>query len=145
LKDDIVIYIWNIFSTPEWEQILKITIDFSDEFDIVFPNGEYEADNPLLAGMLDFINIPNISVSPWPNMKDSSVYRGVLDDFSRNLILQYMFIENKYDTLWNFSLYKGDLEVLNLSDFNSCSIEPVPELITLLTAKNIDLFILSDE
>ena len=138
------IVIFNICSTPEWEQILKIVIDFSDEFDIVFPNGEYDEDNPLLAGMLDFEKIPNISVSPWPNMEDSSVYRGELDDFSRDLILQYMINENKYDTLWNFSLYKGGIDVLNVQDFNVCIIEPDQELITLLNQKNIDLFSLSD-
>ena len=65
------IYINSIDSTPEWEQILKTVIEYCNEFDIVFPNGEYDADNPLLAGMLDFKKIPNICVSPWPNMKDS--------------------------------------------------------------------------
>lgn len=132
------IYINSIDSTPDWEQILKTVIEFSNEFDIVFPNGEYDADNPLLAGVLDFKKIPNICVSPWPNMKDSSVYRGALNDFSRNLILQYT-LNNTFDSLWNFSFYKGDLNVLNVSDFSECFIYPDPELITLLTQKDIDL------
>jgi len=142
LRDYIVIH--SITSTPEWEQILKSIINFSNEFDIAYPNGEYEEDNPLLAGKHDFEKIPNISVSPWPNMKDSSVYRGVLDDFSRNLILQYALNEN-YDLLWNFSLYKGELKVLHVADFTVCFIYPTPELITLLTQKNIDLFSLFDK
>jgi len=84
------IVISNIFSTPEWDQIIKTIIDISSEFEIVYPNGEYDADNPLLAGKLDFEKVSNISVSPWPNMEDSSIYRGVLDDSSRSLILQYV-------------------------------------------------------
>jgi len=77
------IIISNIFSTPEWEQIFNTVINISNEFDIVYPNGEYDADNPLLAGKLDFEKVTNISVSPWPNMEDSSVYRGVIDDSSK--------------------------------------------------------------
>jgi hypothetical protein len=139
LKEYIVIS--SINSTPEWELILKTVIDFSNEFDIVFPNGEYDADNPLLTGMHEFTKIPNISVSPWSNMKDSSVYRGVLNDFSRNLILQYTLTDT-FDSLWNFSLYKGDLNVLNVADFSVGFIYPDPELITLLTPKNINLSVL---
>jgi len=60
------------------------------------PNGEYDADNPLLAGKLDFEKTPNISVSPWTNMEDSSVFRGVLDDSSRRLILQYALNELQF-------------------------------------------------
>ena len=130
-------YISDIDSTPEWEQILKTVIEYCNEFDIVFPNGEYDADNPLLGGLLEFKKIPNIFVSPW-NMKDSSVYRGVINDFSRNLILQYT-LNNTYDSLWNFSLYKGDLNVLKVADFSECFIYPDPELITLLTQRDIDL------
>lgn len=132
MEDFIVIS--NIFSTSEWEQILKTVIDFSNEFDIVYPNGDYNEENPLLSGKLDFEKIPKIRVSSWPNMEDSSVYRGVLDDFTRNLILQYAFNE-KYDSLWNFSLYKGNLNVLNVQDFNVCLIARDPELITLLNQK----------
>jgi len=136
------VVISNIFSIPEWEQIFKTIIVFSNEFDIVYPNGEYDADNPLLAGKLDFEKIPNISVSPWPNMEDSSIYRGVLDDSARSLILQYALKE--FDPLWNFSLYKDNVQVLNVQDFNVCLIEPDPELITLLNQKNINLLSLSD-
>lgn len=140
LEDFIVIS--NIFSTPEWEQIFITVIGISNEFDIVYPNGEYDADNPLLAGKLDFEKVPNINISPWPNMEDSSVYRGVLDDSSKSLILQYAL--NESDSLWNFSLYKGNVQVLNVQDFNVCLIEPDPELIKLLNQKNIDLLSLSD-
>lgn len=143
--DENSIFISNIFSTPEWKEVLITAVNFSDGFDIVYPNGEYDEDNPLLAGMPDFTHIPNISVVPWPNMKDSSIYKGTLDDHARNLILHHMFIENQYDTLWQFSLYKGNLEVLTVSDFNCCHIEPIPEFVNLLAAKNIDLFSLSDE
>ena len=136
------IVISNIFSTPEWDQIIKTIIDISSEFEIVYPNGEYDADNPLLAGKLDFEKVTNISVSPWPNMEDSSVYRGVLDDSSRSLILQYAL--NGSDSLWNFSIYKDKVQVLNVQDFNVCLIEPSPELITLLNQKNIDLLSLTD-
>ncbi|EPD54129.1 hypothetical protein HMPREF1210_00114 [Paenisporosarcina sp. HGH0030] len=132
------IYINNIDSTPEWKKILTTVIEYSDEFAIVFPNGEYDADNPLLAGMLDFKNLPNISVSPWPNMKDSSVYRAELNDTSRNLILNYT-LNDTFDSLWNFSLYKGDLEVLNVADFSECFIYPDPEVIMLVTQNGIDL------
>ena len=140
LEDFIVIS--NIFSTPEWEQIFITVIGISNEFDIVYPNGEYDADNPLLAGKLVFEKVPNINISPWPNMEDSSVYRGVLDDSSKSLILQYAL--NESDSLWNLSLYKGNVQVLNVQDFNVCLIEPEPELIKLLNQKNIDLLSLSD-
>ena len=136
------IVISNIFSTPAWEQIINTVIDISNEFDIVYPNGKYDADNPLLAGKLDFEKVSNISVSLWPNMEDSSVYRGVLDDSSRRLILQYAL--NEADPLWNYSLYKDNVQVLNVQDFNVCLIEPDSELITLLNQKNIDLLSLSD-
>ena len=140
MEDFIVIS--NIFSTPEWDQIIKTIIDISSKFEIVYPNVEYDADNPLLAGKLDFEKVPNISVSPWPNMECSSVYRGVLDDSSKSLILQYAL--NESDPLWNFSLYKDNVHVLNVQDFNVCLIEPDPELITLLKNNNIDLLRLSD-
>jgi hypothetical protein len=136
------IVISNIFSSPEWEQIFNAVIGISNEFDIVYPNGEYDADNPLLAGKLDFEKVSNISVSPWLNMEDSSVYRGVLDDSSKSLILQYAL--NESDSLWNFSLYKDNVQVLNVQDFNVCLIEPDPELITLLNNNNIELLSLSD-
>jgi len=140
MEDFIVIS--NIFSTPEWEQTFNTVIGFSNEFDIVYPNGEYDADNPLLTGKLHFEKVPNISVSPWPNMEDSSVYRGVLDVSSRSLILRYAL--NEFDSLWNFSLYKNNIQVLNVQDFNVCLIEPNPELIKLLNNKNIDLLSLSN-
>lgn len=136
------IVISNVFSCSEWEQIIKTVIDISNEFEIVYPNGEYDADNPLLAGKLDFEKVPNISVSPWPNMEDSSVYKGVLDDCASSLILQYAL--NESDPIWNFSLYKDNVQVLNVQDFNVCLIKPDPELITLLNQKNIDLLSLSD-
>ena len=136
------IVISNIFSTPEWDQIIKTIIDISSKFEIVYPNGEYDADNPLLAGKLDFEKVTNISVSPWPNMEDSSVYRGVIDDSSKSLILQYAF--NESDSLWNFSLYKDNVQVLNVQDFNVCLIEPSQELITLLNKQNINLLSLTD-
>ena len=136
------IVISNIFSTPEWEQIFNTVINISNEFDIVYPNGEYDADNPLLAGKLDFEKVTNISVSPWPNMEDSSVYRGVIYDSSKSLILQYAF--NESDSLWNFSLYKDNVQVLNVQDFNVCLIEPSQELITLLNKQNINLLSLTD-
>lgn len=133
------ILIENITSTPEWEQIFKTTIAICEEFSVVYPNGAFDEENPLLTGKLDCERIPNLSVSPWPNMADSSMYRGSLNDFSKNLFMQYMF-NQRYKWLWNFSFYKSGVEILNVQDFYVCLIEPIPELVEMLNKQNIDLF-----
>lgn len=133
------IVIENITSTPEWEQIFKTTIAICEEFSVAYPNGDFDEENPLLTGKLDFERIPDLSVSPWPNMADSSMYRGSLNDFSRNLFEQYMF-NQRYNWLWNFSFYKSGVEILNVQDFTVCLIEPIPELVEMLNKQNIDLF-----
>ena len=133
------IVIESISSTPEWEQIFKTAIDICDSFSIVFPNGAFVEDNPLIAGKLDFENILNVTVSSWPKMEDSSVFSGELNDFSRNLFLQYAFNE-RFPYLWNFSFSKDGLEVLNVQDFYVCLIEPYPELLEMLNNRNINLW-----
>ena len=132
------IVIENITSTPEWEQIFKTAITYCDSFSIVYPNGDFDTENPFLAGKMDFESIDNITVSSWPGMEDSIIFSSVLDDVSRNLFLQYAFNE-RFPYLWNFSFYRDGIEVLDVQDFYVCLIEPVPQLLELLSKQNINL------
>lgn len=129
----------NIFSAPVWESILKTGLDIADEVGIVFPNGEYDEENPLLTGMPDFIYLPSLTASSWPNMEDATIYRGKLTASLSALISKYMneSEETSY-SLWNFSLYKNQVELLNVSDFNVCLIDSGTELMNILECRNIN-------
>lgn len=129
----------NIFSAPVWDSILTTGLDIADEFGIVFPNGEYDEENPLLTGMLEFKNLPSLAANPWPNMEDATIYRGKLTDSSKALILKYMSdSEETSYSLWNLSLYKNEAELLNVQDFNVCLLDSGTELMNILEQENIN-------
>lgn len=131
--------IYNIFSNPsDWNSILEIALDLADKFSIVYSDEEYNEENPLDTGKSDFFQLRNLVVEPWPNMAGINLYAGILDDSSKELIAKYMHSEAERDgySLWNFSLYKGDVELINVADFNVGVINLDSDLVRSLKEKN---------
>lgn len=133
--------IYNIFEKPtEWNSILKHALNLSDRFAIVFPNGEYDEENPLLTGKPDFDRLSNLTVESWPKMADSTLFSGVLNRETRGILYKYMneTPEKTTGSLWNFSLFQNEVELLNVQDFNVCTINLETDLIQILGQKNVD-------
>lgn len=109
----------NIFDAPEWNYIAKPAMELADSFCVVFPNGEDDEENPLLTGRRDFIGLSNLTAAPWPQMKNATVYSGSLTHTVKELFQTYLEEDEKTTgSLWNFSLFKGEEELLNVQDFN---------------------------
>lgn len=139
MKNYTVIY--NIFSNPsDWNSILEVALDLADKFSIVYSDEEYDEENPLETGKLDFFQLPNLTLEPWQDMAGVNLYTGTLDASSKELIIKYMHAEaERYGySLWNFSLYEGDVELLNVADFHDCLINMDSNLVRILKEKNID-------
>lgn len=130
----------NIDSFQRWDMLLTVALNLADEFCVVYPNGEYDPENPLVNGKPEFESVPDLKVGRWPNMKDSSAYFGNLDDSIRKLILDFNHQSPDKDTsyLWYYSLYKGGIELLNVQDFTVCLLDLDTELTDCLEELQID-------
>lgn len=129
-----------IGSFPSWDKLLTVALNLADEFCVIFPNGAYNPENPLVNGKPEFTSLANLKVGRWPNMKDSSAYFGSMDDSIRKLFLEFndQASDNDKDYLWHYSLYRDGIELLNVQDSTVCYIDLDTELTALLLQLKID-------
>lgn len=130
----------NITTYRKWEEILAITLNLADEFGVVFPDGPYDPENPLLNGKREISSLPGLKVGRWPNMDHSSFYFGSLDDSIRQLILElgHQSPDQHDRSLWQYSLYRKGNELLTIQDFSICLLELDTELIAALEDAGIE-------
>lgn len=134
-----LIVIEDIFSFPRWNDVLNYALELADRFGVVFPDGEYNEENPLLAGKPEFERLPDLTIEPWNSMEDARIYKGDLTEQAKLLIKEWMddSEERWSGTLWNFSLYQNEVELLNVQDFNVCLVELETELRVYLDGLDI--------
>ncbi|AIY06641.1 MULTISPECIES: hypothetical protein [Planococcus] len=125
------------FST--WNMVLKAALEHADSFCVVFPNGEYEEENPLLTGKLEFERLQlKTTQKPWSNLEWATEYTSELNESSKAFIRKYMCLtpSKSTGTLWNFSLLKNGVELLNVQDFEVCILSAKTELIVHLNKQD---------
>ena len=133
------IVIENIFCFSKWNAVLDYALELADRFGVVFPDGEYDDENPLLAGKPEFGRLPDLTIEPWTSMEGASIYKGELTEQAKILIKEWMddSPERWSGTLWNFSLFRNETELLNVQDFNVCLVEAETELTVYLEGLDI--------
>lgn len=107
----------NISSFFEWKKIFNYLLTISDNYDVVFPDGTYDEENPLMGGMDKFLKIEDISLK-----KDNEylIASGALDQFTRNLFLNLVYPSFSGDKseLWHWQLLKDGKVLLRIEDFD---------------------------
>ena len=69
MENDFVLY--NISSTPEWKHIFTSILNHCGQFEVVYPDGEFDPENPLMGGKLEFEKLEGTFVKPWDGMENS--------------------------------------------------------------------------
>ena len=136
------IVIQNVETVREWPKLFEAALHACDSFQIMYPDGEWDEENPLLAGKLDFEKLEGIRYSSWDGMKGSTVFSGKLDDNARKIFWHHMApgFEGYSESLWNFDFYRKGLLFLSIQDFSVCLIYSYPEVIEFLEQQGIDIF-----
>ena len=106
-----------IFNNDEViDYIIKYALKRSNRYEVYYPKGEYEEDNPLFNHKKFFVNDAE-KVASWDGMKDSEVISGRLCDCSKKLIYK---AEKSFEKIWKFNLlYNTDI-ILSVDDFDTC-------------------------
>ncbi|WP_142827951.1 hypothetical protein [Planococcus soli] len=132
--------IQSIDSFPRWEEILAVALSLANEFSVVFPNGDPDPENPLVNGKPEFESLPDLKVGRWPDMENSSIYFGSLDDAIRKLMMEFnrQNPEQDFSYLWHYTLYRNGIELLNVQDFTVCLMDLDTELTDSLEKLQID-------
>ena len=107
--------IYNTSSTDAWSQVFHICLEHCDSFRIFYPDGEYDQENPLLAGKDQFEKLPNNKILPWDGMKDSISIEGKLTEDAKALFLT--FTEPSYPELWSYQLLHNAIDFFEVQDF----------------------------
>lgn len=136
-----MIVISDISSNHYWEKLFKLMLNECDKFQVIFPDGVEDIENPLMGGKDFFINIITIlKVIPSDLMENSSEYSGMLTDEIRQKFIKFLkpsFIGEK-PLLWHFRLLKCNEIYLTCSDFTVCILEEIEEVKSLLRKLGID-------
>lgn len=129
--------ILNLVDFPRWEMLIDFYFDECDAFEIVFPDDteSSEEDNPLITGYKDFLNLPQINVTPWDGMQNSVRITGPLNAETKHTF--YKYVKDQHDDqyparLWTFFLIKNQTIVFKIDDFTVCILEQTPEIIAKL-------------
>jgi hypothetical protein len=117
------IVIQNITSTYKWKNIFQYVLTYCDRFNVTFPAGEFDVENPLMGGKYEFELLKDLAVKKAVEMEDEGiVLSGKLTKDSADLFEQYM--APSYDgfkpVLWNFQLLKDHEPILEVLDFTVC-------------------------
>ncbi|MER2079832.1 hypothetical protein [Psychrobacillus psychrotolerans] len=123
----------NTPSTPEWNNIFTTVLDHCDQFEVFYPDGEFDEENPLMGGKLDFEKLESTFSNTWDGMDNSVCIRGNLTSESKNIIFKFMepsFSGDKPE-LWHINLLKSGTLYLSVEDFTVCVLENHPEIISL--------------
>ncbi|WP_053366320.1 hypothetical protein [Bacillus sp. FJAT-27245] len=128
-------------STDGWEKLFTSILNASDSFTIYYPDGEFDSENPLMGGKVDFEGLKNIVIEPWGGMENSISINGKLNDFSRSIFLklQEPSFEGSKPMLWYFKLYKNNTLLLTIEDFTVCLLENNQEVNSILKIINLDI------
>lgn len=134
----------NICSTPEWKHIFTSILNHCDQFEVVYPDGEFDSENPLMGGKFEFEKLEGTFVKPWDGMESSISIFGELTSLSRRIFykLEEPSFEGLIPELWCFKLFKDGTLFLSVEDFSVCLLEKNQEVISLLGDKGIssDIF-----
>ncbi|MBP2242389.1 hypothetical protein J2Z40_002963 [Cytobacillus eiseniae] len=133
--------IHHISSFPMWKNIFIAALNHCDQFEVFYPNGDFDEENPLMTRKLDFEKLENISKSPWDGMDNSVCIRGNITKISKDLIYESVkssFIGDKPD-LWHFQLFKEGELLLTVADFTVCHVEDHPDLLSLFVKNGIEI------
>ncbi|MGM9988545.1 MAG: hypothetical protein ACI35O_15165 [Bacillaceae bacterium] len=131
----------NTSSIPEWEKIFTFLLSCCDKFQITFPSGDYDQENPLLGGKSEFENIKGITITASEEMNEAIMVTAKLNDNAKQLfakMLQPSYIGYKSE-LWGFRLYKKKQLFITVSDFNVALIEKTPTLLLFLEKEGIQI------
>ncbi|MBB2479923.1 hypothetical protein H5P36_06945 [Bacillus sp. APMAM] len=138
-----MIVIEDISSEPEWEGIFSIILEECDAYQVNYPSGVFDKENPLMSGMSYFMELKDIKVEPWEMMEESLKITGKLNNEIKSKI--YGFIKPSFSgdkpDLWDFSLLKNNIQYLRCSDFTVCILEDNDEIKNLLQKKGLNRII----
>ena len=131
----------NICSTPEWKHIFTSILNHCDQFEVIYPDGEFDSENPLMGGKLEIEKVRGTLVKPWDGMANSVSISGELSNISRKIIykLEEPSFTGFIPELWCFQLLKNGTLFLSVQDFNVCLLENHQEMISLLGDKGISI------
>lgn len=128
-------------STPEWKAIFTSILNHCDQFEVVYPDAEFDSDNPLMGGKLEFEKLDGTVVKPWKGMENSVSMLGKLTSVSRRIFYtleEPSFVGDKPE-LWCFKLIKNGTLFLSVQDFTVCLLEHHQEMISLFQYKGISM------
>lgn len=131
----------NLFWNPrDWNAIFNAALSVADRFSIVYAEEKFDEENPLDTGKVEFFHLPNLTVEPWQNMAGVNSYHGQLEAKSKKLFKKYMHAEDEREgySLWNFTLFEGAVELLNVQDFNVAILNLESNLVRLLIERKIN-------
>ena len=139
MENDFVLL--NICSTPEWKHIFSSILNHCDQFEVVFPNGEFDTENPLMGGKFEFEKLEGTFVKPWDGMENSISIFGELTSLSRRIFykLEEPSFEGLKPEVWCFKLFRNGTLFLSVEDFSVCLLEKNQEVISLLVDKGISI------
>jgi hypothetical protein len=144
MKKDLVIP--NIGTISEWKAIFLLCLKEADYFEVAYPLGEDDNDNPLIIGRDYFSSQPFIKSKSWELMDNSVLFYGELTSDIKNNIFKLVspsFLGDKSD-LWSFSLFKNNDKLLTISDFNVCTFHNLQEITKLLHKIGINIMDIVD-
>ncbi|MEH6944110.1 hypothetical protein [Bacillus sp. JJ722] len=126
------IVIQNIPSESQWEKVFHIVFNYCDSYKIIYPNGDFSNDNPLMTGRLDFEKLEGLTIEIFDGMEDSIALAGKLTKEARQLFKLFLSpsFEGDKPDLWWFKLYKKDVLIMTVEDFTVCLIEKATSLLT---------------
>ncbi|MCF6138850.1 hypothetical protein [Pseudalkalibacillus berkeleyi] len=131
----------NIMDFDDWEKVYKSCLTYANHFNIVYPIGKCDEENPLMTGKDEFLSLSGTIQKPWDGMQDSVVISGGLN--STAIFLFNKYIEPSFNGessyLWQWQLLKEDVPCIEVSDFNVCTITLSEDLLALFAQTNICL------
>lgn len=138
--------VFHICSNPHWEDVFSLVLSKCDELHVAFPEGDFDIENPLMGGRLEFEKLNQLQMVAWDGMEQAIKLTGKLGDYEKNLL--YKMMEPSFDgakpVLWQFSIMRESSFQLTIADFTECILKITPELERLLYKNGLDLESLSE-
>lgn len=130
----------NISLVNKWGSFFVKVLDYCDEFNIVFPNGEPDDENPLLNGRSDFWDLDNVKIEKWLGMEEATSLSGNLTETTRELFIKHIGDLEEGDVgLWQFTLLANKKEFLTIEDFTVCIINNIQKHLQYLESQDIKI------
>ena len=121
----------------QWHALLAYCLDQADSFAVHVPDGP----GPLSHGRAEFSALPEISIEPWPGMRDAIEISGALSARPRELFTAMETSLESYnpaEKLWDYRLIRNGEVILSIGDHADLLIHAGPDDLAELESLGID-------